>query len=52
MQSSEFYSELRAKGLLLANHDGKLRVGPKEKLTKEDRELLRSFKESCWHCPQ
>ena len=45
MESSEFYSELKAKGLLLANHDGKLRVGPKEKLTKEDRELLRSFKE-------
>ena len=31
MESSEFYSELKAKGLLLANHDGKLRVGPKEK---------------------
>ena len=37
MESSEFYSELKAKGLQLANHDGKLRVGPKEKLTKEDR---------------
>ena len=35
MESSEFYSELRAKGLLLANHDGKLRVWPKEK-------------QSCW----
>ena len=45
MESSEFYSELRAKGLQLANHDGKLRVGPKEKLTKEDRELLKAFKE-------
>ena len=45
MESSEFYSELRAKGLQLANHDGKLRVGPKEKLTKEDRELLKVFKE-------
>ena len=45
MESSEFYSELRAKGMQLANHDGKLRVWPKEKLTKEDRELLRSFKE-------
>ena len=51
MQSSEFYSELRAKGLLLANHDGKLRVGPKEKLTKEDRELLRSFKEELLALP-
>ena len=45
MESSEFYSELKAKGLLLANHDGKLRVGPKEKLTKEDRELLKVLKE-------
>ncbi len=45
MESSEFYSELKAKGLQLANHDGKLRVGPKEKLTKEDRELLKVFKE-------
>ena len=45
MESSEFYSELRAKGLQLANHDGKLRVGPKEKLTKEDWELLKAFKE-------
>jgi len=45
MESSEFYSELKAKGLQLANHDGKLRVGPKEKLTKGDRELLKVFKE-------
>ena len=30
MESSEFYSELKAKGLQLANHDGKLRVWPKE----------------------
>jgi hypothetical protein len=45
MESHEFYSELKAKGLLLANHDGKLRVGPKEKLTKGDRELLKVFKE-------
>ena len=51
MESSEFYSELRAKGLQLANHDGKLRVGPKEKLTKEDRELLRSFKEELLALP-
>ena len=51
MESSEFYSELKAKGLLLANHDGKLRVGPKEKLTKGDRELLRSFKEELLALP-
>ena len=51
MESSEFYSELKAKGLQLANHDGKLRVGPKEKLTKEDRELLRSFKEELLALP-
>ena len=44
MKSHEFYSELKAKGLQLANHDGKLRVGPKEKLTKEDRELLKVLK--------
>ena len=30
MGSSEFYSEMKAKGIQLANHDGKLRVGPKE----------------------
>ena len=29
MESSEFYSELKAKGLQLANHDGKLLVGLK-----------------------
>ena len=51
MESSEFYSELKAKGLHLANHDGKLRVGPKEKITKEDRELLRSFKEELLALP-
>ena len=51
MESSEFYSELKAKGLQLANHDGKLRVGPKEKLTKGDRELLRSFKEELLALP-
>ena len=51
MESNEFYSELKAKGLQLANHDGKLRVGPKEKLTKEDRELLRSFKEELLALP-
>ena len=51
MEFSEFYSELKAKGLQLANHDGKLRVWPKEKLTKEDRELLRSFKEELLAMP-
>ena len=51
MESSEFYSELKAKGLLLANHDGKLRVGPKEKLTKGDRELLKVFKEELLALP-
>ena len=51
MESSEFYSELKAKGMQLANHDGKLRVWPKEKLTKEDRELLRSFKEELLALP-
>ena len=51
MESSEFYSELRAKGMQLANHDGKLRVGPKEKLTKEDRELLKVLKEELLALP-
>ena len=51
MESSEFYSELKAKGLQLANHDGKLRVGPKEKLTKEERELLKVFKEELLALP-
>ena len=51
MQSSEFYSELKAKGLHLANHDGKLRVGPKEKLTKEDRKLLKVLKEELLALP-
>jgi len=51
MESSEFYSEMKAKGIQLANHDGKLRVWPKEKLTKGDRELLRSFKEELLALP-
>jgi len=51
MESHEFYSELKAKGLQLANHDGKLRVWPKEELTKGDRELLRSFKEELLALP-
>jgi len=51
MESHEFYSELKAKGLLLANHDGKLRVWPKEKLTKENRELLKVFKEELLALP-
>ena len=51
MESTEFYSELKAKGLQLANHDGKLLVGPKEKLTKEDRELLKVLKEELLALP-
>ena len=51
MESSEFYSELKAKGLLLANHDGKLRVWPKEKLNKGDRGLLKVFKEELLALP-
>ena len=51
MESSEFYSELKAKGMQLANHDGKLRVGPKEKLTKEDRKLLKVLKEELLALP-
>ena len=51
MESSEFYSELRAKGMQLANHDGKLRVGPKEKITKEDRKLLKVLKEELLALP-
>ena len=51
MESSEFYSELKAKGLQLANLDGKLRVWPKEKLTKENRELLKVLKEELLALP-
>ena len=51
MESSEFYSELKAKGLQLANHNGKLRVWPKEELTKGDRELLKVFKEELLALP-
>jgi len=51
MESSEFYSELKAKGMQLANHDGKLRVWPKEKLTRENRELLKVFKEELLALP-
>ena len=51
MGSTEFYSELKAKGLQLANHDGKLRIWPKEKLTKEDRELLKVLKEELLALP-
>ena len=51
MESSEFYSELKAKGMQLANHDGKLRVWPKEKLTKGDRELLKVLKEELLALP-
>ena len=52
MESTEFYSELKAKGLQLANHNGKLLVGPKEKLTKEDRELLKVLKEELLALPE
>jgi len=51
MESSEFYSEMKAKGIQLANHDGKLRVGPKEKITKEDRKLLKVLKEELLALP-
>ncbi len=51
MESSEFYSEMKAKGIQLANHDGKLRVGPKEKITKGDRELLKVLKEELLALP-
>ena len=51
MESSEFYSELKAKGMQLANHDGKLRIWPKEKLTKEDRELLKVLKDELLALP-
>ena len=45
------FTRLRAKGLQLANHDGKLRVWPKEELTKGDRDQLRSFKEELLALP-
>ena len=51
MESHEFYSELKSKGLQLTNHDGKLCVWPKDKLTKGDRELLKVFKEELLALP-
>ncbi len=45
MEVAEVYSELTGKGLHLVTHEGKIRVWPKEKLTKKDRELLKAYKE-------
>ena len=45
MEVAKVYSELTGKGLHLVNHEGKIRVWPKEKLTKKDRELLKAYKE-------
>ena len=45
MEVAKVYSELTGKGLHLLTHEGKIRVWPKEKLTKKDRELLKAYKE-------
>ena len=45
MEVAKVYSELTGKGLHLVTHEGKIRVWPKEKLTKKDRELLKAYKE-------
>ncbi len=45
MEVAKVYSELTGKGLHLDTHEGKIRVWPKEKLTKKDRELLKAYKE-------
>ena len=45
MEVAKVYSVLTGKGLHLVTHEGKIRVWPKEKLTKKDRELLKAYKE-------
>ena len=51
MELHEFYPELKAKGLQLANHDGKLSVWPKDKLNKRDSEPPKAFKEELLALP-
>ena len=44
MDVTEIVTELTGKGLHLEAYGGNIRIGPKEKLTKEDRDLVKAFK--------
>ena len=44
MDVTEIVTELTGKGLHLEAYGGNIRIGPKEKLTKEDRDLVKEFK--------
>ena len=44
MDVTEIVTELTGKGLHLVTYGGKIRIWPKEKLTKEDRDLVKAFK--------
>ena len=44
MDVTEIVTELTGKGLHLVTYGGNIRVWPKEKLTKEDRDLVKAFK--------
>ena len=44
MDVTEIVTELTGKGLHLDTYGGNIRVWPKEKLTKEDRDLVKAFK--------
>ena len=44
MDVTEIVNELTGKGLHLVTYGGNIRIWPKEKLTKEDRDLVKAFK--------
>ena len=44
MDVTEIVTELTGKGLQMVSYGGNIRIGPKEKLTKEDRDLVKEFK--------
>ena len=44
MDVTEIVTELTGKGLHLVTYGGNIRIWPKEKLTKEDRDLVKAFK--------
>ena len=44
MDVTEIVTELTGKGLHLDTYGGNIRIWPKEKLTKEDRDLVKAFK--------
>ena len=48
MDATEIVTELTGQGLHLATHGGNIRVWPKEKLTSEDKDLLKEFKKKAF----